>query len=407
MAHYQKFKRGAVGLMLEHYDRSKPSDKLIYNPTLTKGNYNLCEGEGSQLERLRSVIGNKADKVTGWAKCQNRQDVNVMCTWIVSLPKDFPADKQEQFFKESYDFLKSRFGVEDGRNIISAYVHLDESNPHMHFCFVPVVKDKKKDRWKVSAKECVTLTELKGFHKALEEHLEGKLGISVGVRNGATVEGNKSVAELRQMTATGQVQAIKEQLAANERKEQELSKKEQDLADGVSALSVKKNELEQATANKEKQIAELDKEIASRVLVAHPQGYIVVNEQVEQVKAYLKGLQENKGWLGGADGTFTISKQAKMFIEKVIDGLEFNTREIARLQKSIAKAEERGDLLAKENKSLSSSLQAFENLKALVGADVWSQVQSIARQKQEQARQLRQKSKELNSVRKNTPYKGR
>ena len=42
---------------------------------------------------------------------------------------------QELFFEETYAFLSERYGAQ---NVISAYVHLDERSPHMHFAFVPV-----------------------------------------------------------------------------------------------------------------------------------------------------------------------------------------------------------------------------------------------------------------------------
>ena len=43
----------------------------------------------------------------------------------------------KRFFQEVYRFLIDRYGV---RNVISAYVHMDEvgNTPHMHFSFIPV-----------------------------------------------------------------------------------------------------------------------------------------------------------------------------------------------------------------------------------------------------------------------------
>lgn len=398
MANLKKFNRAALSEMLGHYDRTKPSDKLIHNPELTKYNYNLCENKGSQLDIINSVIGHKG-KEKGWARYQNRADVKAMCTWCITMPADLDKSKQKQFFEECYKFLKERYGVNDGKNIVSAYVHVDEVSPHMHFAFVPVVTDKKKGILRVSAKSRIAKGELKAFHPELQKHLEQALGCPVNVLNQATKEGNKSVEELRQLTASGQVQAVKEQAEANKKKADELDKREQELAKREGEFSSLSDEIKALQEQKQ----ELEREIEGRVLVARPKGYIVVNEKVEQVKAYLKGLVENKKLLGGSDGTYTISKQAKMFIEMVIDGLEFNTREIARLQKDVESREERNKELVKENKSLSSSLSAFQSIKALVGADVWKQVESMAKQRQEQARQ----SMSRKPLRSNETYKGR
>lgn len=222
MAHVEKFGRGASGNMLEHYDRTKPSDHCILDSSLTCSNYNLAPSDKSQLERLRDVIGNKQEGVKGWAKCLNRKDVKVMCTWVVTMPQDLPANKEAAFFKETYSFLQARYGVEGDKNIISAYVHRDEKQPHLHFCFVPVVADQRSGKYKVSAKECITKTELTVFHRELRAHLEQALGCTVNVLNGATKDGNKTVKELKARTAL----AKEESAVKAFRSEQELRKAE-------------------------------------------------------------------------------------------------------------------------------------------------------------------------------------
>ena len=67
--------------------------------------------------------------------------MNVLCSWVVTVPKDVPEAEYEKFFHATYDFLEKRYGRE---NVVSAYVHMDEITPHMHFAFVPVVYDKRK-----------------------------------------------------------------------------------------------------------------------------------------------------------------------------------------------------------------------------------------------------------------------
>ena len=75
---------------------------------------------------------------------------------------------------------------------------MDETTPHMHFAFIPVVPDKKKQgKFKVSAKERINRFELCSFHFELEQALSTALGHSVGILNGATKDGNKSVTRLK------------------------------------------------------------------------------------------------------------------------------------------------------------------------------------------------------------------
>ena len=212
--HYAKYKRGAVGHMLRHYDRTAAGHTSDIDVNRSFDNYNLCTGAGSGLERLRACVGTVNNK--GWAKCQQRSDVNAMCDWIVTMPKDLSPEYEERFFQAAYNYLANRFGVENGKNIVSAFVHKDEVTPHMHFAFVPVVADKKKNRYKVSAKEAVTVADLRTIHKSMQQALTHELGVAVNLLNGATKFGNRTVAQLKAVTAAKEASAKEFSAAANE-----------------------------------------------------------------------------------------------------------------------------------------------------------------------------------------------
>ena len=133
-----------------------------------------------------------------------------MCSWVVTLPGKIksPGD-QEKFFKESYNFLEKKYGKE---NVISSFVHLDEVTPHMHFAFIPVVYDKKKEEYKVSAKECITKNDLKKFHPEFDKYMENVFGRDIGILNEKTKEGNRSIKELKQETAIKELNSLKENI---------------------------------------------------------------------------------------------------------------------------------------------------------------------------------------------------
>ena len=190
MAHIEKFNRAAIGHMLAHYDRgAERIGNECVDRTRSHLNYNLAAE--LQPKRQGDFIKQRCSEV----KVQNRKDVNLMCTWIVTVPKDLPENEHEQFFRTTFDFLSDRYGKE---NVISAYVHMDETTPHMHFAFIPVVPDQKKQgKFKVSAKERINRFELCSFHFELEQALSAALGHSVGILNGATKDGNKSVTRLK------------------------------------------------------------------------------------------------------------------------------------------------------------------------------------------------------------------
>src|SRR5699024_10391436 len=68
-------------------------------------------------------------------------------------------------------FLSERYGEE---NVLAGVVHNDETTPHMHFAFMPVTYDEKREREKVSAKEVLNRNELKSFHQDLDNHLNDR-----------------------------------------------------------------------------------------------------------------------------------------------------------------------------------------------------------------------------------------
>lgn len=190
MAHVEKYKASALGHMLAHYNRSTPANKDI-DRSRTEQNYNLAPERGDLLKFINARL---ADGV----KVQQRADVIKLCDWVVTMPKDLPPEKEQAFFANTYDFLVNKYGE---RNVVCAYVHKDESTPHMHFAWLPVVQEKKNKKRlgqeKLSAKECITRSDLQKFHQQLQTYLEQKLNCQVNIINEATKDGNKSIADLK------------------------------------------------------------------------------------------------------------------------------------------------------------------------------------------------------------------
>lgn len=204
MAHVAKYSKSACGHMCAHYER-RIDDNGEYikfgnesiDTTKTHLNYNLAPHNESQIDFIK--------KRCSEVKCLKRNDVKVMCSWVVTLPKDFPRKDEDEFFKKTYKFLEDKYNKE---NVVSAYVHKDEVTPHMHFAFVPVVYDLKKDINKISAKERITRQDLKTFHNELEKHLRQHFNFEVNILNENTKEGNKAIKELKRGTAQEEINNI-------------------------------------------------------------------------------------------------------------------------------------------------------------------------------------------------------
>lgn len=206
MAHVQKFTKGNMQGLSIHLDRKTEnhSNKNI-DTERTHLNYDLCEKDGDTLSRM--------DERLSEVYCMNRKDVKVCCEWIVTLPESLhneSVEYQRKFFEETYEFLTDRYGGQE--NVVSANVHNDETTPHMHFDFVPVVWDEKKEREKVSAKEVLTRSELKSFHTDLDRHLKERIPeiYQEGILNDKTI-GIENIHSLKKYSA--EIEQQKEEMA--------------------------------------------------------------------------------------------------------------------------------------------------------------------------------------------------
>ena len=194
MAHVEKYTRTAVPHMVAHFERRKDENGNYIkfsnqNVDLTKTymNYNLAtpheEGQ-AEFIRNRCIELNAA----------KRKDLNVMADWVITAPPSIvDSERTDEFFYKTYRFLANRYGKE---NVVSAFVHLDEISPHIHFAFVPVTKDGR-----ISARDRINKTELSCFHRDLDSFIRSEFGsaykgdLMTGIvkQNG----GNKTVAELK------------------------------------------------------------------------------------------------------------------------------------------------------------------------------------------------------------------
>lgn len=186
----EKFTRNQSGNILVHCDRSDPNrtyknQEIDHSKTYL--NYNLAPEHKGMTDY--EFMKKRCEEF----KILKRKDVNWLVSWVITMPSDYTGNKA-LFFREAYNFMENRYGKD---NVVSAYVHLDETSPHMHFCFVPVIFDKKKQEYKVNAKQCINRVELKQIHPEMQEYLETKLQTKVNILNGATAEGNKTINQLK------------------------------------------------------------------------------------------------------------------------------------------------------------------------------------------------------------------
>lgn len=189
MANLKHFHRSAVRSILNHVTRTDNYSNKDIDYSRSKYNFSLTTHDAHEFykKRLSEV------------HCLNRANVNTLSSWCVTLPKGVKKEDQRKFFEETVKFLNDRYGE---KNCVSAEVHFDETTPHLHYCFIPIVFDTKKNREKVDRKSIFTLKELKTFHNDLQNHINQALGYEVPILNGALKNRkNLSINELKERTA--------------------------------------------------------------------------------------------------------------------------------------------------------------------------------------------------------------
>lgn len=135
--HLQGFTVGQIGPILNHVTRhGADPDQSRYtysneaiDAARTADNYAI-----SATPDPAAFIAGRVETVDR----KPRKTSNLLSSIVVTLPKnDLLEGREREFFEAVADLLSERVGRE---NVIGGYVHMDESQPHMHFLFTPIVK---------------------------------------------------------------------------------------------------------------------------------------------------------------------------------------------------------------------------------------------------------------------------
>lgn len=177
MAHVQKLTAGAMGGLENHCTRKSDKHKnTLIDPKKTPLNYALDNNE-KPLEYFKQRIGEVRIN-------QRRDDIKVAASWVITQPRGIQPEESKQFFETAHNFLAQKYGE---KNVIWSRVHMDESTPHLHFCFVPVTPDKKHNgEEKLCAKDVLNRGELQKFHGELSAEMKRVFGRDVGIETGQT-----------------------------------------------------------------------------------------------------------------------------------------------------------------------------------------------------------------------------
>lgn len=186
MGDLKKYKRTQVKRILAHMQRIGKISNRNVDPSRTVLNENLMaatkgEPEAALRKRLEEI------------HVMNRSDIVILASWVFTLPKD--CMDEQSFFQCVVAFLSERYQPE---NVIGAFIHRDESQPHLHLLFTPSIYDSKKKYEKLCANSVLTRNDLRTIHRDLQDYLI-KHGVTGTVYTGITAKqgGNIPVKRLK------------------------------------------------------------------------------------------------------------------------------------------------------------------------------------------------------------------
>lgn len=232
MASVAKFRLNDAPRLLSHCSRTQKNHGSHIDDERTPLNFNMAAEKHPGMSDYQFAKNRVHDKNV---KMLNRDDVKAVCSWAVTLPRELcheviegngdeyyePNDIDEcrEFFMHAYDFLKNKHGEQ---NVISAYVHMDENVPHMHFTFTPIVKSKDGHGFKVCAKEALQDCYGAKFQIELQDYISANMGKELHMVKKDTVDYERNVKELKKKTLNARCVYLARQIS---KAEEELERK--------------------------------------------------------------------------------------------------------------------------------------------------------------------------------------
>ena len=213
----ENYKMGQLGLIYRHNERKNTnySNKDINKQNSIK-NYSI-KSINTSYQKAFKILKEQYN-----LKGQIKKVSNVMCELIITSDKNFfdliGENETKRYFQMAYDFVKDYQNLGE-QYIVSAKVHLDETTPHLHIVFIPVIhKFDKKSGKMVDKISCSEFWKGKDSYKKLQDSFykcvkDNGFDLERGKAN--NVE-HLSTEKLKQIT---DYESIKSELKSNKIKE--------------------------------------------------------------------------------------------------------------------------------------------------------------------------------------------
>lgn len=131
-----------------------------------------------------------------------------MCEMIFTSDKEFfdtiGMEETKRYFEESYKFICNYKNLGE-KNIISAVVHFDETTPHMHLIYIPVIHAKDKDGHEIDKVCCRDFWKgrdsYRNLQNAFHEYITSKgFDLQRGLPVEETKRKNETIQNYKQIT---------------------------------------------------------------------------------------------------------------------------------------------------------------------------------------------------------------
>ena len=155
-------------------------------------------------------------------KGQIKSVSNIACEFIITSDKDFfdkiGQEETKRYFNTAYKFVANYKNLGE-QYILSAKVHMDESTPHMHLVYIPVVHTKDKNGNEIDKIACSEYWKGKDSYKRLQDNFYSYMIKSGFDLERGNTKGNEHIPieKLKQITNY----EVQEMFKSNEHLEQE------------------------------------------------------------------------------------------------------------------------------------------------------------------------------------------
>ena len=164
----ENYKMGQLGLIYRHNERKNTnySNKDINKQNSIK-NYSI-KSVNTSYQKAFKILKEQYN-----LKGQIKKVSNVMCELIITSDKYFfdliGENETKRYFQRAYDFVKDYQNLGE-QYIVSAKVHLDETTPHLHIVFIPVIHKLDRKSGKMIDKiSCSEFWKGKDSYKKLQD----------------------------------------------------------------------------------------------------------------------------------------------------------------------------------------------------------------------------------------------